>query len=162
MEIVLRAAFIYVFLWVLLRVIGKRELVQMTAFELVLLVTMGDLVQQGVTQEDFSLTGAVLAVSTLAVLVVTTSVVSVKFPRTQTWLEGHPVVIVDHGRINRAAMRRERIDLQELLEEARLKGITDLADVDYCILEAAGRFSFLTGAAKADPEPTDDDEPRAI
>ena len=79
MEIVLRAAVIYVFLWIVTRVIGKKELAELSAFELVLIVTIGDLVQQGVTQEDMSVTGAMLAVGTIALLVVGTSYVGFRW-----------------------------------------------------------------------------------
>ncbi|MGH2675866.1 MAG: DUF421 domain-containing protein, partial [Actinomycetota bacterium] len=65
MEIVIRATIVYFLIWILIRALGKRELAQLGVFELVLLVTIGDLVQQGVTQEDFSVTGALLAIGTL-------------------------------------------------------------------------------------------------
>lgn len=75
MEIVLRAAAVYVLLWLFLRAMGKRELAEVTAFELVVLVILGDIVQQGVTQEDMSITGVLLAVSTMGLLAVGSSVV---------------------------------------------------------------------------------------
>ncbi len=90
MEIVYRAAAIYFFLWFITRVVGKRELGQMSAFELVLLVTMGDLIQQGVTQEDYSITGAMLAVGTFALLIVLFAYLSWRFPRSRPALEGLP------------------------------------------------------------------------
>ncbi len=90
MEVVFRAAVIYFFLWFITRVVGKRELGQMSAFELVLLVTMGDLIQQGVTQEDYSVTGAMLAVGTFALLMVAFAHLSWRFPRARPALEGCP------------------------------------------------------------------------
>lgn len=79
MEIVVRASVIYFFLWLVARGTGKRELSQLTAFELILLVTMGDLVQQGVTQEDMSITGAMLAVGTFAFWAVAFSFLAWRF-----------------------------------------------------------------------------------
>ncbi|MGH8884493.1 MAG: DUF421 domain-containing protein, partial [Egibacteraceae bacterium] len=79
MEIVIRASVIYFFLWLVARGTGKRELSQLTAFELILLVTIGDLVQQGVTQEDMSITGAMLAVGTFAFWTVTFSFLAWRF-----------------------------------------------------------------------------------
>lgn len=144
MEIIVRAVVIYTFLWLLLRAMGRRELAQMSAFELVVLVTIGDLVQQGVTQEDFSMTGAMLAVSTFGLLAVATSTISVRFGWTKPLLEGRPLVVIADGRIVEEALRAERLDLDELKQEARLKGIGNLSDVRWCVLEVDGRFSFLT------------------
>ncbi|MGZ4650777.1 MAG: DUF421 domain-containing protein, partial [Kineosporiaceae bacterium] len=97
MEIVVRAAVLFLFLWLVTRGVGKRELAQLSAFELVLLVSMGDLVQQGVTQEDYSITGAVLAIGTFALLSVSLSYASWRFPGSRRVLEGRPTVVVRDG-----------------------------------------------------------------
>ena len=143
MEIILRATVIFTVLWLVTRVVGKRELGQLSAFELVLLVTMGDLVQQGVTQEDYSLTGAVLAVATFALLSVLLSYVSWRFPRTRPAVEGQPAVVVRDGRMQSDVMRMERLPDTDLLEAARKQGIRDLADVDLAVLENDGSVSFF-------------------
>lgn len=144
MEIVVRAAVVYLFLWSITRVVGKRELGQMSAFELVLLVTMGDLIQQGVTQEDYSVTGAMLAVGTFALLLVFFSWVSWRFPRTRPQLEGSPVVVIHDGRLREDVMRYERLPDTELHEALREQGIDDLSTVRIGVLEPDGRFSFFT------------------
>lgn len=144
MEVVWRAAAVYFFLWFITRVIGKRELGQMSAFELVLLVTMGDLIQQGVTQEDFSVTGAMLAVGTFALLIVSFSYLSWRFQRSRPALEGMPVVVVQDGRMLETAMRYERLSDTELNEGLREQGIDDLAKVRVGILEPDGKLSFVT------------------
>lgn len=143
MEIILRAAVIFTVLWLVTRVVGKRELGQLSAFELVLLVTMGDLVQQGVTQEDYSLTGAVLAVATFALLSVLLSYVSWRFPRTRPAVEGQPAVVVRDGRMQGDVMRMERLPDTDLLEAARKQGIRDLSHVDLAVLENDGSVSFF-------------------
>lgn len=143
MEIVIRAGVMFVFLWVVTRVVGKRELGQLSAFELVLLVTMGDLVQQGVTQEDYSVTGAVLTVGTFALMSVGLSYVSWRFPRTRPVLEGRPAVVVRDGAMQHDVMRMERMSDTELLEAARKEGIRDLAEVDLAVLENDGSLSFF-------------------
>ena len=152
MEIVFRAAFIFFFLWFITRVVGKRELGQMSAFELVLLVTMGDLIQQGVTQEDYSITGAMLAVGTFALLIVLFSYVSWRFPSSRKTLEGQPVVVVQDGRLREQALRYERLPESELLNAMREQGIEDLAHVRVGILEPDGNFSFFT-EEKHEPPP---------
>lgn len=144
MELVYRAAVIYFFLWFITRVIGKKELGSMSPFELVLLVTMGDLVQQGVTQEDYSLTGSVLVIGTFALLLVLFSWVSFRFKRTRPALEGMPVVVVQDGAMRKEVMGYERLDEDELHEALREQGIADLAKVRYGVLEPDGKFSFIT------------------
>ena len=144
MEIVFRATIIYFFLWFITRVVGKRELGQLSAFELVLLVTMGDLIQQGVTQEDYSVTGAMLAVGTFALLMVSFAYLSWRFPRRRGTLEGMPVVLVHDGALNQDLLRYERLSDTELFGAMREQGIGDLSQVRLGILEPDGKFSFVT------------------
>ena len=144
MDIVFRAVVIYFFLWFITRVIGKRELGSMSAFELVLLVTMGDLIQQGTTQEDFSVTGAMLAVGTFALLMVFFSWVAFRFKKTRPLLEGMPVVVVQDGKMREEVMRYERLDQDELFEGLREQGIDDLSKVRFGVLEPDGKYSFFT------------------
>ena len=147
MEIVYRAAVIYFFLWFITRAVGKRELGQMSAFELVLLVTMGDLIQQGVTQEDYSVTGSMLAVGTFTLLIVFFSYVSWRFPRTRDKLEGQPVIVIQDGAMREDVMRYERLPDTELKEALRQQGIDDVGKVKVGILEPNGNFSFFTEQA---------------
>ena len=148
MEIILRATVLYFFLWAVTRGVGKRELSEMTAFELILLVTMGDLIQQGATQEDMSLTGAALAVGTLALWILVSAYLSWRFKRLRPALEGVPVVVIRQGRPLDAALAVERLTLEEVCEEARTQGIADLADVELGVLEPDGKFSFLRRAGE--------------
>ncbi|HVF13123.1 MAG TPA: YetF domain-containing protein [Acidimicrobiales bacterium] len=155
MDIIIRASLLYGFLWLVARGTGKRELSEMTAFELVLLVTMGDLIQQGVTQEDFSVTGALLAVGTFAFWIVTFGYLSWKFPRTRPAIEGVPVVVVRDGRPVDTALVYERLSVAEVCEAARNQSIADLADVKIGILEPDGKFSFIkVDNAEAPPPST--------
>jgi len=143
-ELVFRAAFVYLFLWFITRVIGKKELGSMSPFELVVLVTMGDLIQQGVTQEDYSVTGAMLVIGTFALLLVFFSWVSFRFRTTRPQIEGMPVVVVQKGTMREDVMTYERLDRDELFEAMRQQGIDDLAKVHFGILEPDGKFSFFT------------------
>jgi uncharacterized membrane protein YcaP (DUF421 family) len=143
MGIVVRSVVIYLFLWLILRAVGKRELSQLTAFDLVVVVVMGDLIQQGLTLEDMSLTGAMLAVTPMVLLSVLSGAVAVRWPRVGRVIEGVPVVVVQRGVVVQEALRNERVVLADLLEAARTEGIADLRDVDWCVLEADGHFSFL-------------------
>src|SRR4051794_40593727 len=98
MDIVLRAAVVYAFVWLVLRGLGKRELGELTAFELVLLFVIGDLVQQSVTQDDTSITAAILAISTIALLILAQSYAVFRWKRSRAVLEGQPVVVIHEGR----------------------------------------------------------------
>ena len=143
MEIVIRSFVMFGVLWLVTRAVGKRELGQLSAFELVLLVTMGDLVQQGVTQEDYSVSGAVMTVGTFALLSVLLSYVSWRFPRSRPALEGRPTVVVKAGQLQEDVMRLERLSDTELLEAARKQGIRRLDDIDLAVLENDGSVSFF-------------------
>ena len=156
MDIVLRTTAVFLAIWLVTRALGKRELSEMTAFELVLLVVVGDLVQQGATQEDMSVTGAVIAVSTLGMWVLAMSYVGFRWNRARSVIEGTPVIVVDRGRVLERVIRYERVTTEEVLEGARSQGIEDLADVRWGILEPDGSFSFLlhggqTGQQVSDP-----------
>jgi uncharacterized membrane protein YcaP (DUF421 family) len=142
-EIVLRAVAVYVLLWLLLRAMGKRELAEVTAFELVILVVLGDMVQNGVTQEDMSVTGSTLAVATMGMLAVGSSVVGYRFRRTRPVLDGEPSIVVRDGEVLDDVLRLQRITRAELDEGARKKGIADLSRVRWGLVEADGTFSFV-------------------
>jgi uncharacterized membrane protein YcaP (DUF421 family) len=144
MEIVVRATVTFWFLWLICRGLGKRELSEMSPFELILLVTMGDLVQQGVTQEDFSLTGAMLAISTLAFWVLASTMVTRRSKAAKRILDGQPVLLIRDGELLRPTMDHEGIDEDDIKEAARNQGIADLAGVRAGVLEPDGKFSFIT------------------
>src|SRR5205823_14679674 len=121
MDIVLRAIVLYVFVIFVMRVIGRRELSSMTPFDLVLLIILGDAIQQGLTQDDYSVTGAVLAIGTIAALQVGVSYMSFRFPRLRPVLDGEPVVIVQDGKLIDKNLRRERLTHDDVFEAARLE-----------------------------------------
>ncbi len=156
MEIVLRAAITFAFLWLVTRGLGKRHLSEMAPFELILLVTMGDLVQQGVTGEDFSLTGSFLAISTISVLVLVTSYLSFRSKWARSILDGSPVVLLEGAETHTRRMNWEHVNVEDLEEEARNHGIASLDEVRLAVLEPDGKFSFIKkdsgDAGVSDPE----------
>jgi uncharacterized membrane protein YcaP (DUF421 family) len=145
MQIVIRAGVMFLFIWFITRSMGKKELSNLTVFEMILLIVTGDLIQQGVMQEDNSMTGAALAIATLALFVVGISYASFKWGKARPALEGVPVIIVRDGQPLEQVMKLERLSLDEVKEAARQDGITDLASVEIGVLEADGKFSFLQG-----------------
>ena len=152
MDIVLRASVMFAMLYLLIRLLGKRELGQMTPFEFVLLVVMGDLIQQGVTHNDFSLTGAMLAICTFAFWALVLSWTVYLFPRAKDLLDGAARVIVRDGEIVTSALRRDRLTRDEILSEMRLAGIGRLSSVAWAILEPQGKISFIKKEAGASPQ----------
>ena len=143
MDIVLRAAAAYVFIIFMLRIIGRRELGTLAPSDIVLLVVMGDLIQNGVTQSDDSVTGVFLAVSTFAMLTVAMSFLTFKSRRASRFVEGEPLILVQDGRPVERNLRAERLNLDDLAEEARSNGIESLEDVKWCVLETGGTISFV-------------------
>lgn len=143
MDIVARASVMFVVLYVLLRIMGKREIGQLTPFELVVMIVLGDLIQQGVTHNDFSLTGAILAISTFAFLAIMMSWITYLFPRAEKLLDGEPRVIVRDGELLKDNLRRDRITQSEVESEMRLAGISRMSDVAWAILEPQGKISFI-------------------
>jgi uncharacterized membrane protein YcaP (DUF421 family) len=143
MDLVLRAIFVFFLILLITRAVGRRELSSMEPFDLILLVVVGDLVQQGVTQSDYSLTGATTVIVTIAVLTVGTAYLSFRFRRLRPLLEGEPVLLVAEGRLLESSLRRQRMTIDEVLAEARLQSIGSLDDVAYAVLETNGQLSFI-------------------
>jgi uncharacterized membrane protein YcaP (DUF421 family) len=144
MDIVFRAIMIFAFLLFMTRIVGRRELSSLEPFDLILLIVIGDLVQQGVTQSDHSVTGAILAAGTFGVLTVVVSYVSFRFPRLRPVIEGEPMILLQEGKPIERNLRRERITLGELAAAARQQGLPSLDRVQWAVLETGGRISFIT------------------
>jgi uncharacterized membrane protein YcaP (DUF421 family) len=143
MDIALRAIVLYCFVIFVMRIVGRRELSSLTAVDLVLLIVMGDAIQQGLTQDDYSVTGAVIVISTFAVLQVASSYLSYRFRPVRSVLEGWPVVLIDDGRLVDGNLRRQRLTPDDVAEEMRLQQVAAFSDVRWAILEANGRISFI-------------------
>jgi uncharacterized membrane protein YcaP (DUF421 family) len=143
MDLVFRATAVFFFIYLVTRVIGRRELASLEPFDFILLVVTGDLVQQGVTQSDYSVTGAITVISTFAALTVLVSYLNFKFRRLRLALDGQPIVLVMDGRVIEDNMRRERMTRDELEAEARLQQAESLDDVKLAVLETGGNISVI-------------------
>jgi uncharacterized membrane protein YcaP (DUF421 family) len=142
-EIVIRAAVMYAFLWGVTRAVGRSTLGELSTFQLLLYVTMGDLVQQAITQQDYSLTGGILAVSVFALFTSSLNWAQWRFPRLRPLVHGLPVVVMRDGHMLEASMRQQKLTDTDLAVEARQQGIRDFAEVELAILEADGKVSFF-------------------
>jgi uncharacterized membrane protein YcaP (DUF421 family) len=143
MDIVLRASLAFLFILMLTRIVGRRELSSLEPFDLILLVTIGDLVQQGVTQNDFSVTGMLLAVGTIALFTVLFSYLPWKFQVLRPVLEGIPVILIEDGKVIERNLKRNRLTQEEVAAAARVQQIASLADVRWAVLETSGQISFI-------------------
>lgn len=144
MEIVVRAVVLFAFLWLITRVAGRATLGELSTFQLLLYVTMGDLVQQSITQQDYSITSGVLAISVFALLTIAISWVNARRADLRPLTHGTPVVILKAGEPLLETMRRERLSVDDLMAAAREKGIRRLTRIDLAVLETDGKISFFT------------------
>ncbi|MBA2635396.1 MAG: DUF421 domain-containing protein [Sphingomonas sp.] len=143
MDVVLRASIIFWMLFLLLRLLGKRELGQMTPFEFVSLIVLGDLVQQAVTHNDYSMTAATLAVATFGFWALIFGWVDFRSKRLRKLIDGEPRVLVRDGEVIEAMLLRDKISVDEVFSEMRLAGIASVDQVDWAILETNGKISFI-------------------
>jgi uncharacterized membrane protein YcaP (DUF421 family) len=143
MDIVIRAAVAYAFITFILRIMGRRELSSLGPSDLVLVVVLGDLVQNGVTQSDQSVSGMFIAISTFALLTVGLSVLTFKSRRAQTLIEGQPLILVQDGMPVEKNLRAERIRVDDVADEARRQSIEKIDDIKWCLLETSGTMSFV-------------------
>jgi uncharacterized membrane protein YcaP (DUF421 family) len=143
MDIAVRGIVLFLFVSLVMRVMGRRELSQLAPFDLVLLIVLGDAIQQGLTQDDYSVTGAFIAVATIAAMQIGVSYLAYRFGRFRRVVEGEPIVIVQDGEIIERNMRRQRLTPDEVAEEARQQQIASLSDVAWAVLEPGGQMSFI-------------------
>ena len=143
MDIVVRAVLAFLFVFALTRLIGRRELSSLQPFDLVLLIVIGDLIQQGVTQNDLSVTGLILAVGIFAALTLAASYLGFRFRRLRPILEPEPLILVEDGNVIERNLKKERMTPEELAAEARIQQIDSLEKVKWAVLESGGRISFI-------------------
>ena len=142
-DIVLRTAVVYAVILIGLRLAGKREMGQMTVFDLVVLLLIANAVQNAMVGEDSSLLGGVLAAVVLLALNAVLARLRLRWPGLQRAIEGSPTLLILHGELQAGNMHREGVD-QETLEAAlREHGIADKADVEMAVLEIDGSISVV-------------------
>src|SRR4051812_31924512 len=144
MDLVIRAIVLFGGVYVLLRVVGRRELAEMEPVDFILLIVLGDAIQQGLTQDDYSVTGALTTIFTIAAIQVVLGFVSFRSRRVRKLLEGEPIGLIENGRVIEKNMNHARIAPDELAGEARLSQVTSLNDVAWAGLEASGKISLIS------------------
>lgn len=150
MDIAIRSLVAFLFVFAVTRVVGRRELSTLEPFDVIMLVVIGDLVQQGVTQSDYSVTGIVIVLSVVTLMTALFAYLNFRFPKLRPLMEGRSVVLIDNGSVIENNLRRERLTVGEVEAEARQQQIASLEQVRWAVLERNGRISFI---------PADDDVP---
>ena len=143
MDLVFRAIVLFGGVYILLRVVGRRELAQMEPIDFILLIVLGDAIQQGLTQDDYSVTGAFIVIFTIAAIQVAVGYVTFRSARFRSVVEGEPVILIENGRVLDKNLRRARIAVEELAEEARLSQVASLHEVAWAVLETSGKISII-------------------
>lgn len=144
MDAVLRAAAIYIFLLLLFRIAGRRSLSEITTFDFVLLLVVGEATQQALLGDDFSVTNAFIVIAALIGIDIAFSMVKGHSPFATKLLDGMPMVIVENGTPIMERMERARVDVDDVMESAReLQGLERLDQVKFAVLEVSGKISII-------------------
>jgi len=144
MDSVWRAAAIYIGLMIIMRLSGKRSLAQITTFDFVLLLIIGEATQQALLGEDFSITNALIVIITLVTLDIGLSLLKRRSKKVDKWLDDVPLVIVEDGVALQDRMDKARVDVDDVLSAARhLQGIERLDQIRYAVLERSGGISII-------------------
>ena len=150
--VILRVVTIYGFLLVVFRVAGKRTVAEMTSFDLIVLLVIGDATQQGLIGDDFSVATAVVAVSCLILIDIALGQVKSRWPSVDRVVDGVPLILISKGEVLRTRMDREGVDLDDVLEAAREQhGITNLDEIEYAVLERHGGISIIPSRPDEQP-----------
>jgi len=142
-ETVIRTAIIYIFLLVTLRITRKREFGQLSPIELVTLLIIPEMVSQALARDDFSLTNAIIAVTTLLAMVYVTSLIVQRSERADELLNGQPTVLINRGEFIPANLAKERVTPDEVFSEMHKAGLYELTQIKWAILESDGRIAFI-------------------
>lgn len=147
MDTVLRVVVVYVAILAGLRVLGKRDVGELSPLELITLILVPDLVSQGVVGDDFSLTNSLVAIATLFCLVFLISLCSHRFKKIETMIDGEPTLLVAKGRLLTKNLNRERIAPEEIYSEMHKAGLDKLSSVRWAVLETDGRIAIVPESA---------------
>lgn len=142
-QFVLRAVVIYALVMVLIRVSGKRAVGQFTPFDLVLLILLGNAVQNGINGGDNSLTGALIMATSLIALNYAVAWVTARSARAERIVEGAPVVIARNGKLFERMLQRELISTSDFEEALRMNNLEDISEVEIALLETNGSISVV-------------------
>ncbi len=150
-SIIMRSAVIYIFIFIILRLGGKRTVGEMTTFDLVLLLIISEATQQALLDDDRSITGGMLAITTLVFIDIIVSLLTNKYKGLDNLLNGVPLIIVKDGKPLMERIKKSRLQIEDILEAGRkFQGIESLAQIRYAVLEKDGSISIIPVSDKTD------------
>lgn len=148
-EKLVRSVVVYLFLLVAFRLCGKRQLGQLSAFDLVVLLIISNVVQNAVIGNDNSLGGGLIGATAILLLNLVVAYVTFRFKRADRVVEHSPTLLVRHGRVLRDNLRRERLGPRDLRAALRHHGVVSIRDIRYAFLEEDGHVSVITGRPRS-------------
>ncbi len=144
MEPVIRGLAVYIFLLIILRISGKRTMAEATAFDVVLLLIISETTQEAMIDSDHSFTNAAILITTLIGADIFLSLAKMKIPFFDPFIDGTAVILMRDGQLLRDRMKRERVDVNDLLEAARQQqGLENLDQIRLAVLERDGQISIV-------------------
>ena len=144
MDLVVRAAVIFLALWLVMRASGNRQFAELTAFDAVLIIVIAEVTGNSLSGDDYSLTASIVVIVTLVALDLGVSLLKRRFPKFGKVAEGVPVLLVENGRLLWQNLKKERVTPEDILGAARdTQGIERLDDVKYAVLETSGHISIV-------------------
>lgn len=141
-------ALVYLFIIIGFRLLGKKELGQLSIMDLILVMLISEAVSTSMVNSNESFLGGILAAGTLMLMNKLFKILEYKSKKFSLFMEGRPSVLIRHGRLNKEEMRKNKIDIEELEQAAREKGIGDISTINLAILEVDGKISILDTPVK--------------
>lgn len=144
MNPILRAAAVYAFMIVVVRISGRRTLGEMTSFDFILLMLISETTQNAMVGEDNSLTNCFLIILTLVTIDIGLSLIKRRSRRVEKWIDGVPTVLVEDGRVIKDRMEKARVSVEDVMEAAReLQGLERMDQIKYAVLERGGQITII-------------------
>ncbi|MFC5529252.1 YetF domain-containing protein [Cohnella yongneupensis] len=142
--ILLRTSFMYIFIFIIMRMMGKREIGKLSVFDLVISIMIAEIAVIVIESTENSLWTAISPILLLALIQIGIAFLTLKNNKLRALIDGRPSVLVRHGRLNRREMSKQRYNLDDLMSQLRESGVIDLTQVELAVLESTGKLSVIT------------------
>jgi uncharacterized membrane protein YcaP (DUF421 family) len=144
MAVFFRTVLIYLAVFVVMRIMGKREIGKLSVVDLVISIMIAEIAVFVIEDAKRPLTDGLVPIATLVLIQVTLAYISLKSQTIRRWIDGEPSYLIRNGRLDRKEMERQRYNLDDLMRQLRENKITDVADVEFAILEPSGKLTAVT------------------
>jgi uncharacterized membrane protein YcaP (DUF421 family) len=143
LEIILRTVFLYILIHFIFRVMGKREIGELSVLDLVVFIMIGELAVVAIERPNVRIFHAILPMVILMIVQIVMALLTLKSKRFRDFVDGKPSIIINRGKVDEEAMRKQRYNFDDLLTQLREKDIRSIADVEFAILESSGSLSVI-------------------